>query len=92
MSTFSCFGLLAKVVGRIAAVILVYSNLRFDSETSPEMLSKVKDLNVHLCFPFVLGRSDSDRALGLGNPKLWARARTWWILGSGQAVLAENKP
>jgi hypothetical protein len=42
LSAFSCFGLLAKVVGRIAAVILVYSNLSFDSETSPEMPSKVK--------------------------------------------------
>jgi hypothetical protein len=34
--------LLAKNVGRIDAVILAYSNLNFDSETSPKMHSKVE--------------------------------------------------
>ena len=42
MSAFSCLGSLAKVVGRIDAVILAYSNLKFDSETSPKMLSEVE--------------------------------------------------
>jgi hypothetical protein len=46
---FFVLRLLAKVVGCIDAVILAFSNLKFHSETSPKMLSKVKHFERLFC-------------------------------------------
>jgi hypothetical protein len=84
VSAFSGLSLLAKVAGRINAVILAYFNVKFNLETSPKMPSKVKHFD-RLFYLFALfsvqvtqtelsrwGFEAMSKSLHLVDSRLWA--------------------